>query len=206
MTDLFYLQDSRSNTGTRAMFWSLGGGYTSNLDQAEQFTLDRALKKFENRDTDLPWPVPYVRQLSEVGVDCQYLTRSEAEVYRDDDRRVYVAHARDWDGNDLVWVGSRGPTSNLEDAIHPPASAAADYKRQGYELWPCGYIVERSRPVVRASQLDHAQAVAQSGIALPKAERRRIKQQVQNCGGCGRFLSAPQVYGDCPNCGEYNGP
>jgi hypothetical protein len=206
MDDLFYLQDSRGNTGTRAMFWRRGGGYTSNLDQAEQFTIERAVKQFESRETDLPWPVAYVRGRAEIGVDCQYLTRSEAEAYRDDDRRVYVSYARDWDGNDLVWFGGTGPTSNLENAIHPPASAATDYKRQGFELWPCSYIVERSRPVVRASRLDHKQAAKQSGIALPKATRRRIKQPAQHCGGCGRFLNTSQVYGDCPNCGEFNGP
>ncbi|EPG8304157.1 hypothetical protein [Pseudomonas aeruginosa] len=30
MTDLFYLQDSRSNVGSRATFWRAGGGYTTN--------------------------------------------------------------------------------------------------------------------------------------------------------------------------------
>ncbi len=206
MHNLFYLQDSRSNTGTRAMFWSLGGGYTSNLDQAEQFTIERAVKQFESRETDLPWPVAYVRARAETGVDCQYLTRSEAEAYRDDDRRVYVSYARDWDGNDLVWIGGTGPTSNLEDAIHPQASAAADFKRQGFELWPCGYIVERSRPVVRASQLDHKRALRAAGIKLPKITRPRIRRYVMNCAGCGRFLGEHQVYGDCPNCGENNAP
>ena len=206
MSDLFFLQDSRSTTGTRAMFWRLGGGYTSNLDQAEQFTIERAVKQFESRETDLPWPVAYVRARAEIGVDCQYLTRSEAEAYRDDDRRVYVSYARDWDGNDLVWIGGTGPTSNLEDAIHPPASAANDYKRQGFELWPCGYIVERSRPVVRASQLDHKQALRAAGLKLPKIIRPRIRRYILNCAGCGRFLGEHQVYGDCPNCGENNAP
>lgn len=206
MSDLFYLQDSRSNTGTRAMLWRLGGGYTSNLDQAEQFTMERAVKQFESRETDLPWPVAYIRARAEIGVDCQYLTRSEAESYRDDDRRVYVSYARDWDGNDLVWIGGTGPTSNLEEAIHPPASAAADYKRQGFELWPCGYIVERSRPVVRASQLNHKQALGAAGLKLPKITRPRIRRYILNCAGCGRFLGEHQVYGDCPNCGENNAP
>ncbi len=206
MSDLFYLQDSRSNTGSRAMFWKLGGGYTSNLDQAEQFTIERAVKQFESRETDLPWPVAYIRGRAETGVDCQYLTRSEAEAYRDDDRRVYVSYARDWDGNDLVWIGGTGPTSNLEDAIHPPASAATDYKRQGFELWPCGYIVERSRPVVRASQLDHRQALRAAGLKLPKVIRPRIRRYVMNCAGCGRFLSERQRFQDCPNCGESNAP
>ncbi|WP_282338586.1 hypothetical protein [Pseudomonas sp. PS02288] len=33
MSDLFFLQDSRSKVGSRAMFWRAGGGYTSNLDE-----------------------------------------------------------------------------------------------------------------------------------------------------------------------------
>lgn len=206
MSDLFYLQDGRSNVGSRAMFWRLGGGYTSNLDLAEQFSIERAVKQFESRETDLPWPVEYVQARAEIGVDFQYLTRSEAEAYRDDDRRVYVSYARDWDGNDLVWIGGRGPTSNLEDAIHPPASAAGEYKRQGFELWPCGYIVERSRPVVRAEQLDHKQALRAAGLKLPKITRPRIRRYIMNCAGCGRFLGEHQVYGDCPNCGENNAP
>ena len=79
MSDLFFVQDSRSNVGSRAMFWRKGGGYTSNLDEAEQFKRESAVKQYECRETDLPWPVDYVRARAEVGVDCQYLTRSEAE-------------------------------------------------------------------------------------------------------------------------------
>ena len=37
MADLFYLQDSRSNVGTGAMWWQEGGGYGTNLDRAEAF-------------------------------------------------------------------------------------------------------------------------------------------------------------------------
>ncbi|HCF5858715.1 TPA: hypothetical protein NIH27_006184, partial [Pseudomonas aeruginosa] len=45
MTDLFYLQDSRSNVGSRAMFWRAGGGYTTNLDEAETFTSAHAVRQ-----------------------------------------------------------------------------------------------------------------------------------------------------------------
>lgn len=208
MSDLFYLQDSRSNVGSRAMFWRDGGGYTSNLDEAEQFTREAAVKQYECRETDLPWPVDYVRARQEVGVDCQYLTRSEAEAYRNEDGRVYVAYAREWDGNDLVWRGGSRPTSNLEDAIHPGAADAAGYKAQGFELWPCGYIAERSRPVVRAFLLDHKKALRAVGLKLPKLQRPRYRSysNLNNCGGCGRFLSERQRFEDCPNCGTRNAP
>jgi hypothetical protein len=208
MTDFFYLQDSRSNIGSRAMFWRYGGGYTSNLNEAEQFKRESAVKQYECRDTDLPWPVEYVLARAEVGVDCQYLTRSEAEAYRNEDGRVYVAYPRDWDGNDLVWRGGKGPTSNLEEAIHPGEADAAGYLQHGSELWPCGYIVERARPVVRASLLDHKQALRSVGLKLPKLQRPRYRSfsNLLNCDGCGRFLSERQRFDDCPNCGARNAP
>jgi len=208
MSDLFFVQDSRSNVGTRAMFWRNGGGYTSNLNEAEQFTRESAVKQYECRETDLPWPVDYVRALAEVGVDCQYLTRSEAEAYRNEDGRVYVAYAREWDGNDLVWRGGKGPTANLDDAIHPGAADAAGYLAQGFELWPCGYIVERSRPVVPAALLAHKQALRSVGLKLPKLKRPRYHRYNYrlNCDGCGRFLSDRQRFEDCPNCGARNAP
>lgn len=208
MSDLFYLQDSRSNVGSRAMFWRNGGGYTSNLDEAEQFSWEHALKQYECRETDLPWPVEYVSTRAEVGVDCQYLSRSEAEAYRNEDGRVYVAYAHEWDGNDLVWRGGTGPTANLNDAIHPGAADAAGYLAQGLELWPCGYIVERSRPVVQVAQLDHRQALRSVGLKLPKLKRprNRIYRDRINCEGCGRFLSERQRFDDCPNCGAGNAP
>lgn len=208
MSDLFYLQDSRSNVGSLATFWRAGGGYTTNLDDAETFARERAVKQYENRDSDLPWPVDYVRARAEVGVDCQYLTRSEAEAYRNEDGRMYVAYAREWDGNDLVWRGAQGPTANLDDAIHPGAADAAGFLAQGFELWPCGYIAEHSRLVVRAMLLDHKQALRSVGLKLPKLRRPRYRSysNLLNCEGCGRFLNERQRFDDCPNCGTRNAP
>lgn len=208
MAEAFYLQDSRTNVGSRAMFWRNGGGYTSNLDEAEQFTRERAVRQFECRDTDLPWPVDYIRAQAETGVDSQYLFRSEAEAYRNEDGRVYVAYAREWDGNDLVWRSGKGPTANLEYAIHPGATDAAGYLAQGFELWPCGYIAERCRTVVRAALLDHKQALRSVGLKLPKLTRPRHRNYSSrlNCDSCGRFLSERQQFNDCLNCGASNAP
>lgn len=208
MSDLFFLQDSRTNVGSRATFWRNGGGYTSNLDEAEQFTRERAVKQYESRQTDLPLPVDYARALSERGVDCQYLTRSEADAYRNTDGRFYIAYARDWDGNDLVWLDGAGPTADLECAIHPGGEDAFIYRSAGFDLWPCGYIAARSRPVVQASLLDHRQALRGAGLRLPKikAQRTRTYSNLTNCEGCGRFISERQRFDDCPNCGAGNAP
>ena len=210
MSDLFYLQDSRSNTGSRAMFWRDGGGYTSNLDEAEQFTRAAAVKQYECRETDLPWPVDYVRALAEVTVDCQYISRSEALLYLSDDDRMYVAYSRAWDGNDKIWRGGKGPTSNLDEAIHPHAADAAEYLAQGFELWPCGYIAEHSRPSVNAILLKHKKALRAVGLKLPKLQRQKARRETYRCGsgygGCGRFLTPADYYSSCPHCGTGNAP
>ncbi len=208
MDELFLLQDSRSNVGSRAMFWRLGGGYTSNLDEAEQFSREMAVRQYECRETDLPWPVNYVRALAEVGVDHQHLklTPEQALAAAPADERIYFAFEQAWDGNCLIWraIGV-GPTSNLADASTWAQEHAAT-SGQAYVPWPKVYIDQHSRPVVRAIVLDHKKALREVGLMLPKIKRQRSRRHVTHCHGCGRFLSERQVYGDCPNCGASNAP
>lgn len=210
MSDLFYLQDSRSNVGSRAMFWRDGGGYTSNLDEAEQFTRAAAVKQYECRETDLPWPVDYVRALAEVGVDHQYLDLKpeQALAAAPADDRIYVAYHREWDGNCLIWLLLNGPTSNLAAASTWSLAHAPGFTARGYVPWPKSYIDQHSRPVVRAFLLDHKKALRAVGLKLPKIQRPRYRSysNLNNCGGCGRFLSERQRFEDCPNCGARNAP
>lgn len=134
MSDLFYLQDSRSNVGSRATFWRAGGGYTTNLDEAETFTRARAVRQYECRETDLPWPVDYVRARAEYGVDHQDLdlSRTQALATAPADDRIYVAYDRDWDGNCLVWIPeAAGRTSNLAAARTWPLDHAGILTARG---------------------------------------------------------------------------
>lgn len=211
MSDLFFLQDSRSNVGSRAMFWREGGGYTSNLNEAEQFKRASAVKQYECRETDLPWPMEYVRARTQIGVDHQYLDvpAEEALAAAPADDRIYVAHKQAWDGNCLIWMAlGIGPTSNLTDASTWSLEHAAGFTGRGYLPWPKGYIDQHSRPVVQASMLDHKQALRSVGLKLPKLKRprNRIYSDRFNCEGCGRFLSERQRFDDCPNCGAGNAP
>lgn len=62
--DQFYLQDSRDCVGNMMLFWRKGGGYTTNLTQAEVFSKERAMEQhFEIRNTDIPWPKEYIDSL-----------------------------------------------------------------------------------------------------------------------------------------------
>lgn len=209
MSDLFYLQDSRSNVGSRAMFWRDGGGYTSNLDEAEQFARERAVRQYECRETDLPWPVDYVRDLAQVGVDFQYLdlTQEQALAAAPADDRIYVAYKQAWDGNCLIWRRVwTGHTSNLADATTWSLAEVPELAAQGFVPWPKSYIDQHSRPVVPANLLNHKQALRSVGLKLPKVKRQRIRRYTFNCHGCGRFLTEAQRYGSCPNCDVSNAP
>jgi hypothetical protein len=209
MVDLFYMQDSRSNVGSRAMFWRDGGGYTSNLDEAEQFTREHAVRQYEWRETDLPWPVEYVRERMEVGVDHQYLDLKQEQALaaaRADDR-IYVAHKQAWDGNCLIWKSQAlGPTSNLEDATTWSLSHTPGFTGRGYLPWPKTYIDQHSRPVVQACMLNHKQALRSVSLKLPKIKRQKHRRDVHRCSCCGRFLRMIDMYTSCPNCEASNAP
>lgn len=79
MTDLFYLQDSRSYVGNDVLWWAKGGnGYTTDLSKAETYTKAEAQRMHDARRTDIPWPKTYVDAKTRPAVDMQYIKRDEA--------------------------------------------------------------------------------------------------------------------------------
>ncbi len=70
--DEFYLQDSRSYVGNDILFWRDGGGYTTNVNEAEVFTKEAALRQNRSRETDIPWPKNYIDNKTRPAVDMQY--------------------------------------------------------------------------------------------------------------------------------------
>ncbi|MBP0714870.1 hypothetical protein ABXK61_16315 [Burkholderia sola] len=75
MTDLFYLQDSRSFVGNDVMWWADPDGYTTDLRKARLFTRDDAQQQHNIRKTDIPWPKEYIDGKTRPAVDFQYLSR-----------------------------------------------------------------------------------------------------------------------------------
>lgn len=49
---LYYLQDARQFVGNCVLWWRLGGGYTTEIKDAELFPAEK-LRSL--RDTDVPW-------------------------------------------------------------------------------------------------------------------------------------------------------
>jgi hypothetical protein len=79
MSDLFYLQDSRSYVGNDMLFWAKDGkGYTTDMRLAEVYTKDEAVSQHRRRETDIPWPKDYIDARTRPAVDMQYVKRDEA--------------------------------------------------------------------------------------------------------------------------------
>ena len=71
--NLVYIQDKRSYTGNDVVWWARGSsGYTSNLNEAEIYTLEEAIRKTD-REEDVFWPFDYINQHTHLSVDMQYL-------------------------------------------------------------------------------------------------------------------------------------
>jgi len=77
---IFYLQDSRSYTGNCMTWWKVGGGYTSDLSQAEQWTQEAAQMQHNHRETDIPWPKDYIDGLARPTVDHQKVKKDSPEM------------------------------------------------------------------------------------------------------------------------------
>ena len=206
MSDFFYLQDSRSNVGTGAMWWAKdGAGYTTSLDRAELFTRERALKQFESRETDLPWQAAYIDERAHRGVDCQTVHKNEGA----EGEAFYAFIEGDWNGNDLIWLTrSLSRSSDLGKARTFTREEISDLLADEFHVTPmeASYIEGKARRLISASSMNHREALRGVHLKLPKIKRQRLRRYLSNCAGCGRFLSQVQVYQDCPNCGADNRP
>lgn len=78
MEKLYYLQDSRTYTGNCVMWWKRNWeGYTSNIREAALFTEEMAKIQHDKRPSDIPWPVEYINNHTQLTVDMQKIKRSD---------------------------------------------------------------------------------------------------------------------------------
>ena len=209
----FVLQDSRSNTGDRLMFWAKdGAGYTTNLDQAQRYTKEQAASQNESRESDLPWPLAYLVERMELAVDCQNLMPEAVDAGMQTAERGYLYADRAWNGNDLYWLTGDGDvTSDFGRAHAFPvgiATSMAARKHHNVHVAPAALVESLVRKVVPSGKVKHSVAMRGTGIILAKAPKFRAwrsRSSIQNCGGCGRFVPSP-VYADCSHCGANNAP
>ena len=72
------MQNTTQYAGNNILWWKNSErGYTTNIDDAKIFTKKEALAQHQDRSTDKPWPVDYVRKHTSHTVDHQDLDLKE---------------------------------------------------------------------------------------------------------------------------------
>ncbi|MCP4528497.1 MAG: hypothetical protein GY833_21675 [Aestuariibacter sp.] len=197
---IFVLRDTRSNTGTNAMFWKKGGCYTSNLLEAEHFTHERAQRQHSCRETDVPLPLDELMALSRERIDMQCAPESSLT-----GNRFLIRTGNDYDGNDLQFLSSAGRTYDFNlaqvltrDEAIKRCTTNEYYKSYRYDdLLP---LVRRTVSVLPAKQDELFKA---HGFILKKPEPLPPKQKF-NCIECGKFIRESDYYSSCSHCNAPN--
>tara|TARA_R110000737_G_scaffold190788_1_gene212370 strand:- start:30 stop:641 length:612 start_codon:yes stop_codon:yes gene_type:complete len=189
MSDLFYLQDSRASLGSQAMFWALNGcGYTSNVSKAQSYTKEQAQSQHNSRLTDVPLMCSLVNELTDLGVDCQYLPETSSG----QQNTVYVIRILGlYDGNNIKFVGAGANTYNYNDAQAFGRTALVDYQDiERYEIYEKTLIDLIARPVFKIENINLSVMARKAGIKLnkPKRVRPNTGKVRSNCLECGRVV------------------
>lgn len=204
----FYLQDARSCTGNDMMWWAQdGNGYTSNIDKAHVYSLEDAMRQFEMRGFDMPWPKGYIDGLTHPAVDLQYLKQEDVSAVQDE--LFYVNLTNQMVGNDAMWIATCGRSSNLSDAklfTRAQAEEACKVHLFGF-AWPKSYIDGKARMVMNVERADRKDASKACGQDLPKRVFDKSVRERLRCAGCSRFMSQADFWtGECNNCGADSRP
>ncbi len=121
----------------------------------------------------------------------------------------YLQDSRSYCGNDVFWWAKdgNGYTTDLSKAhVFAKEDAVRHHEIRETDIpWPKGYIDGKTRPAVDMQYIKRDEALAGTGIVLRKPEK--LRREVVNCCGCGKFMSSAQVYtGECATCGADNRP
>ncbi|WCH27910.1 hypothetical protein [Aeromonas salmonicida] len=187
---LFFLRDTRGNTGSSCMFWAENGnGYTTNLDMAHVYTLAEAQRYINNRHSDVPLCKELVDAVATVRVDHQYLDESKAGLVTGCNE--YVIHVNgDWDGNDVYWKAHGGSSVNLSEALVLKKAEAKEAVRlfDDVIIYSLPYVQSISRRTMQVKNINERRMVTAAGISKPKCKRERP--------------TTGRTRGNCPQCGK----
>lgn len=203
MSKLFYLRDTRSNVGSNASFWAAKGGYTTNLNDAEVFTEEKALRQHQCRETDLPVAVDFLTGKTRQRVDFQDVISGPLF---DSDKHIVVFNGR-FDGNDILFVGDEGRAFDFEEAAVFELEEACELaaENSNYRIYPYDDIKAIVRLTVDATHIQPKACADFAGFTLNEPPKPR--KPVYRCEGCGVFMSEYQRYvSECRKCGTDNRP
>ena len=189
MENLFYLQDSRSFTGSNVVFWQLGDcGYGSDLGKSQVYTQAEAQRRHDNRNSDIPLLKSLVDELSITAVDHQVLPEAETE---DSSDEYVVQHEGYWNGNDIRFMGVQGETYEYNKAkvFSRNQISEAFLKVEGYTVFSKSALDKIARRTFQLQNIDKKTMIKKSGIKLvkPKKVRPTTGKTRGNCPKCGKI-------------------
>jgi hypothetical protein len=85
-TNMFFVQDTRSYHGNAVVWWAKGSGYTSHLDDAQEFDEATAHRMERSRSSDKAWSADLVRRSATMHVDIQRLRKQQMDEKKYDAR------------------------------------------------------------------------------------------------------------------------
>lgn len=190
MEPLFYLRDSRANTGNNVVFWRKNGaGYATGLDELEVFTLEQAKRQNQSRSTDVPLLKSLVDKLSISAIDVQRLPAKEVGIL--DEKYDYVVSiVNQYNGNDILFISHNGKTFNYNKALVFSAAKASQWmNKSGYEVYRKSNLDKIARQTFQANKIRHKTMTTDFGFKPPKKERLRYRtgKARGNCPACGKI-------------------
>lgn len=194
--DKFYLTSPHNWCGTSVMFHGINGnGYTTNIDEAEVITREKAQKMVNDGhlrgypNQEMPLSLKHVNEISEWRVDCQYI---KDNIYPDkkDANNEYVAYRKNsWDGNDLSFASilshsfdySRARIFTEEDI------AAVDF--EGWVVVPKSHTDTIARRTLQERNINKRKMISCAGVIGLRKKRPSTAtgKERWNCPECGKI-------------------
>jgi hypothetical protein len=194
--ELYYLRDSRGDTGSSAMFWGITGSYKTSIRDSEKFTREKAIAQYQSRETDIPLRCDLIDPLAYLAIDHQYVK----EHYDPDPDGLYVMQQTgSFDGNHIKFRCEDGSYSY--DYSKADVCKLSPDQAKRTRLLPKSEMDKLARPVVMSSLIDTGAFLRKAKIKIIRVKKVRETsgKHRHNCPGCSKFVWDYNPY-DAPLC------
>lgn len=207
MEKVFYLTSRHGDCGTNVMFHNKGGaGYGSDLDNLRLYSIEDAQKELGYDINSLPLLKGEVDKLSIQAVDCQYLNSDKDDLTKVTGECV-IQIDRNWNGNDIAFVGLLGMTYNYTKARKFLLKEAITLTKSDpiYKVWSVAYLNTICRRTFQRENISTRKMITGAGIRYKKPRKQRPKtgKTRWNCPTCGKISWQFNPY-DFDGCGDYS--
>lgn len=195
----FYKTSSHGGVGSNVSFHAINGrGYTTNIDEAEVYTLEDAQSDVdkghmrEYPEQELFLSADHVDELSIWKVDSQCLNKTYPE--HQDQNNEYVAYKkRSWDGNDLGFHTGSGFSYDYKIAAIFPAEEIpleSIEEQFNYIFVPKSHTDEIARRTFQYRNINRRKMISCAGVTgiRKKRERQTTGKTRYNCEICGKIV------------------